>query len=41
MTSPLKTSERKWRESEVEACGGLRAGAAAASAQSVDQSSLR
>lgn len=36
-----KVSERNWRESEVEACGGLWAGVAAASAQSADRSSLR
>lgn len=36
-----KMSERKWRESEVEACGGLWAGVAAASAQSACRSSLR
>lgn len=36
-----KVSEAKWRESEVEACGGLWAGVAAASAQSAGRSSLR
>lgn len=36
-----KKSEGKWSERETEACGGLWAGVAAASAQSAGQSSLR
>lgn len=36
-----KTSEGKWSEREVEACGGLWAGVAAASAQSADRSGPR
>lgn len=38
---PKKKSEGKWSERETEACGGLWAGVAAASAQSAGQSSPR